>query len=269
MMKEVIISKVAAVSNNNDKMQYLREQLQLLILKIMDEKGFFRSLAFVGGAALRILYDLNRFSEDLDFSLTEASYFDFANFVTVLQRELQLRNLSVNFSPSKDKTVFSVFLRFNDLMQEAKLSPHKDQKISIKIEIDQNPPAGFNLVHSMTNKGFLFEVQHYDLPSLYAGKLHAILFRKYSKGRDFYDFMWYQARGTKPNYCLLSNAIFQTTNERIELDAEKLRSLLVEKFTSLDFAKIAKDVEPFLQIPSEIRFFKQAYFIQMAQAILV
>jgi predicted nucleotidyltransferase component of viral defense system len=199
-MYELLKTKLAEYgSDRAQKYNYLREYLQLLILKILDEKGYFRHIAFVGGTALRILYDLNRFSEDLDFCLIDKAHFDFKAMIHVLVKELQQQNFQVEFTAKDNKTVASGFIKFNQLLLSLGVSPHLNQKLSIKIEIDCNPPTGFKTEFTMINKEFLIGIQHYDLPSLFAGKLHAILCRAYTKGRDYYDLIWFLGRKIDPN----------------------------------------------------------------------
>jgi len=252
------------LKNKPRKFEEAREFLQLLILKIIDEKGFFQHMAFVGGTALRILYDLKRFSEDLDFSLTsDQKTFSFSELISTLKRELELQNFKFTVTHKENKAVASAFFKFDQLLFDLKLSPHKDEKLSIKIEIDQNPPKGFQSTLTFLNKIFLINIHQYDLPSLFAGKLHAILFRKYTKGRDFYDFIWFMSRKIEPNYTLLSNAILQTEHKKTNLDKKALSELLYDRIEKIDFKKIKLDIAPFLADAQEIRFFEKELFLNL------
>lgn len=265
-MFEAIKEKLTHLEGNNrDKYNYLREYLQLLILKILDEKGYFRNIAFVGGTALRILYDLNRFSEDLDFSLINKENYFFANIMKALKQELEKQNLTVSIAAKDHKTVASAFIKFDNLLFELGLSAHKSQKLSVKFDIDQNPPEGYNCEFNMINKEFLIGINQYDLPSLYAGKLHALLCRTYTKGRDYYDLLWYLARKTEPNYLLLENAIWQTEHKKMDLNKNKLKELLIERIGQTDFKKVSNDVEPFLADAKELRHFDKNVFLSLIQ----
>lgn len=251
-------------ADKTEKYNYLREYLQLLILKILDETGYFRNIAFVGGTALRILYDLNRFSEDLDFCLVNKSNFSFNMMMGMLKKRLEQENFNITFTGSKEsKIVASTFIKFDQILFDLDLSLHKDQKLSIKIEVDQNPPKAFNTEFTMINKEFLIGINHYDLPSLFSGKLHAILCRAYTKGRDYYDLMWFLARKIEPNYPLLSKAIEQTEKKKLHLNHVQLIKLLYENIEKVDFRKIRLDIEPFLADGKEIRYFEKNYFLQL------
>lgn len=245
------------------KYNYLREYLQLLILKIIDEYGYFRHVSFVGGTALRVLYDLNRFSEDLDFSLVNKKGFYFKSVIDRIKKELVIQNYKIEITAKDNKTVASSFIRFEHLLFELGLSPHKDQKLSIKLEVDCNPPAGFNTELSVINKEFLISINHHDLPSLFSGKLHAFLFRNYAKGRDYYDLLWFIGKKIIPNFEMLKNAIKQTQHVSLKLDYDKTIELLKEKIIKTDFKKIKNDVEPFLADPKELRYFEKNYFLKL------
>lgn len=262
-MIEILKTKLKQYHNNIEKYNYLREFLQLLVLKILDEKGCFRNIAFVGGTALRILYNLNRFSEDLDFCLINKNHYDFISLMETIETELRHYNLNVNITKKAKKTVGAAFIKFDNLLFATGLSPIKDQKILIKFEIDQNPPAGYKTELTMVNKEFLMAINQYDLPSLFAGKLHAVLCRKYTKGRDFYDLIWYLSKKTEPNYPLLNNAIQQTEHKNLNLNKDKLKKLLLEKIENTDLKKVKNDIEPFLADHNEIRFFEKAFLVDI------
>ncbi len=182
-MIELLQNKLSTHRTNEEKYNYLREYLQLIILKALEELGYFRNLAFVGGTALRILYDLKRFSEDLDFSLVNDSKYHFDELMNKLEKRLSLENLDVSVKYKDKKTVASAFIKFENLLHQLGLSMHDDQKIMVKFEVDQNAPRGYETELTVVNKEFLIGINHYDLPSLFAGKLHAILCRKYSELR--------------------------------------------------------------------------------------
>ena len=267
-MLDIIKSRLAAQPkmDQTQKYNYLREYLQLVVLKILDEKGYFRQIAFVGGTALRILYQLNRFSEDLDFSLVNEKEYSFRAIIHILKQELQQRNLSVDLSCKDEKSVASSFIRFDKILYELGLSSHRNQKLSIKFEVDQRPPLGYKTELTLLNNEFLISINHYDLPSLFAGKLHAILHRPYAKGRDYYDLIWYLSRKVTPNYLLLNQAILQTEKKSSNLNQKSLKQLLLNKITATDFKKIRRDVAPFLADGAEARFFEEDFFLKLIQS---
>ena len=267
-MKEVLAAKIAHLGSREAKYNVAREFLQELILQIIDRQGYFTNLAFVGGTALRVLYDLPRFSEDLDFSLIKKSGFRFDRLLATLRHELGLNGFDVEVSgDKKDKTVLGEFIRFKGLLFELGLTSHKNEKLFIKLEIDANPPKGYQTEVVMVNKNFLFKVQSYDLPSLFASKLHAFLFRKYAKGRDYYDLLWFLARKTPVNYKLLSAAAEQTEDKKYHLDKTALKELLIEKVNKTDFKKILADAAIFLGRQEEKSYLTKDNFLAAIEAL--
>jgi predicted nucleotidyltransferase component of viral defense system len=264
-VKDILLQKIKNYGSKEDKYNFVREFLQELILQIIDRKGYFKNLAFVGGTALRMIYDLPRFSEDLDFSLVNKTGFSLADLLKTLKRELELSGFSVEEAKGKDKTVLSEFIRFKGLLYELGLSPQKGEKLFIKLEIDSNPPEGFETEVSLVNKNFLFKVRHYKPDSLFASKLHAALFRKYEKGRDYYDLLWLLTRKIPINYGLLSKAAVQTEKKGFDLNADATRELIVSRINKLSFPNILRDALPFLEKKEEADFFKKEYFIKAVE----
>ena len=254
-MIEIFQERLSPDMDEQEKLNRVRELLQIIALKIMYEKNTLGRLAFVGGTALRILFDLRRFSEDLDFSLYEREGFDFREMTQELVSGFQLYGLKADIKIKDSKTVHCAYLRFGKLLRELGLSPLADQKVTIRLEVDTNPPAGAAVVKSMVNKTYMFYVAHHDLPSLFAGKLSACFFRKFVKGRDFYDLIWYLGRKVKPNYELLNNAIQQTQGVSPQLDEHKIKDFLIENLERIDLEQAARDVERFLEDRSELKLF--------------
>ena len=223
----------------------------------MHDNGVFRSTAFLGGTALRFLYNLPRFSEDLDFSLTENKQYAFADLAIKIKHELKLAGYDISVSYNDEKTVQYAMVKFNKLMYEAGISSHKAQKFSIKIEIDTNPPEGAGLKTDIINKYFLISFLSYDIPSLFAGKFHALLSRKYTKGRDFFDLGWYLSRwkDISPNITMLQNALKQTGWKEEMPSEHTWRDFLYAVVKATDWQKIEQDVGNFLENPSDMNIF--------------
>lgn len=253
-MREDILNILAGVPDVETKFNVLREYLQCLVLKSIEEKGYIKNIAFVGGTALRFLYDLKRFSEDLDFSLVDPNKFDFDRFLNDLVLTFNNWNIDTELKTKSVKAVKNTFIKFPHLMFEGGISPRKEQKLFIKLEIDCNPPSGYQTELSFNQKYLPMNIFHYDVPSLYAGKLHAVLYRQYAKGRDFYDLMWFLGRKTEPNLTQLENAIFQTTGERVELNTEMLKEILLKRVEEIDFNVVREELYRFVANRDDIKY---------------
>lgn len=251
-MTEVFKQLFTANMSEEEKLNRMREMLQIICMKIMHDKNFFNNLAFVGGTALRILFDLRRFSEDLDFSLINKEGYDFSKINAELLKELKLFGLNVEAKSQEERNAHSMMLKFSGLLKAVGLSPLESQKFSVKIEIDTNPPKGGNIQNKYVSKVYTFNVVHFDLPSMYATKLHACFYRKYLKGRDFYDLIWYLSKRIQPNYLLLNNAITQTQGVDLKLNESNFKEFLLERIEKVDFEEAKKDVERFLEDKTEL-----------------
>lgn len=254
-MIEVIQQQFTSGMDNEEKLNRAREILQILCLKIMHDKGYTNKLSFVGGTALRLIFNLRRFSEDLGFSLVNKKDYDFNELCSELILQFKLFGFTMDTKPEQERTVHSAMLKFEGLLKEIGLSALKGQKLSIKLEIDTNPPSGWHLENTIVNKFYMFNVSHFDLSSMYATKLHACFYRKYLKGRDFYDLIWYLGKRIKPNFILLNNAIKQTQGHNPGIDEGNFKSFLLEKIQTIDLSAAKKDVERFLEDKSELSLF--------------
>jgi hypothetical protein len=252
-VREGALKLVRDVGDAGLKMNLLREYLQAFALRSFHESKVFRCLSFVGGTALRFLYGLPRFSEDLDFSLENADGYDPKAWLGKLKRDLAFAGFDAAVTWNAEKTVETGWIRVAGLMREAGLTDLPEQKISIKIEIDAKPPEDAGMENSVINRHVIFALRHHDLPSLLAGKIHALCTRKYIKGRDWYDILWYGARRppVKPNMRFLENALTQTGNEGLG-KAERWAEYLSARLDEIDQKKLVKDIGPFLEEPKEI-----------------
>jgi len=258
-MKDYCLELTASKTGDNNKLNAMREYLQAYILSLMYERGLFRNAAFVGGTALRFLYGLPRFSEDLDFSRSGEEKIPFGIIVDKVARELDLAGYTVSVNVDEEKTVFSAFVKFEGLMYEAGISPLKSQKFSVKIEIDTNPPRGAVYETRVVNKYFPIAFLSYDKPSLFAGKLNALLSRKYTKGRDFFDLGWYLSKwkDLSPNIALLTAGLNQAGWQGKMPSENNWRDLIHEVVKKADWSKVRKDVEKFLEKPLDLNVFSR------------
>ncbi|MES1245337.1 MAG: nucleotidyl transferase AbiEii/AbiGii toxin family protein [Acidobacteriota bacterium] len=249
-MKELVRASPDATEARNR----IREYLQAEILASLQRSGAMVPLAFQGGTALRFLYSIRRFSEDLDFALErpEGGY-DFRKLVKAAQADLARKGHAVEARVGDQRTVHNAFLRFPGLLSELGLSPHANEIFSIKLEVDTRPPAGAGLLTTLVRRHQTLRLQHHDPASLLAGKLHAILQRPYPKGRDIYDLIWYLSDPgwPSPNLILLNNALAQTGWNRGILAPDDWRSAVSDRLKDLDWPRIVADVRPFLESPAD------------------
>ena len=262
-----------------DWVQAIREVVQEVVLLGFWRNGFFEQAAFYGGTALRIFHGLNRFSEDLDFSLrSENDEARLDSVLALLEIELAAWGFSFQAEPKssgKQTGIESAFLKGNTRINllnvgvPEELSRHflPNQKIMIKLELDTAPPpfAGTEVrTHLLPTP---FQVRLYDLPSLFAGKLHVLLFRDWKsrvKGRDFYDFVWFIGRRVPVNLPHLEARIRQSGNPAIEnLDLAGLQSLLSERFGKVDLAAAADEVRPYLRDARELALWSETFFKEL------
>ncbi len=258
-MKDYCLELALKETEPDSKRNIMREYLQAYILRIIQDQRAFRSLAFLGGTALRFLYGLPRFSEDLDFSLTKKEEYDFVRLMGKIKAELAAAGYDISVAYNDEKIVHSAFVKFNGLMYEAGISSLKSQKFSIKIEVDTNPPMGAVLKTDIVNKFFPFSFLSYDIASLFAGKLHALLSRKYTKGRDLFDLGWYLSRwkGLAPNIVLLCNALKQTGWRKELPSKHNWRNFLYKAVKDADWNKVREDVSSFLENPPDLNVFSK------------
>jgi predicted nucleotidyltransferase component of viral defense system len=251
-LKQEALQLAEAQTDPAMAMNVLREYLQALALRSLHESEAFSSLAFVGGTALRFAHGLARFSEDLDFSLENSRGYQPGQWVRKLKRDLELADLAASITWNDKTTVHKAWIRWADILHDAGLSPHAEQKLSIKIEIDTRPPAGAVSERQIITRHRILALQLYDLSSLMAGKLHALITRSYAKGRDWYDLLWYCGLrpAVHPNLEQLQNALDQTQDGG-RFKASDWDRLCLERFEQLDNAQIVADVAPFLERPKE------------------
>ncbi|MDD5692568.1 MAG: nucleotidyl transferase AbiEii/AbiGii toxin family protein [Candidatus Omnitrophica bacterium] len=267
-MKDYLLELASQKEGFNPKLNIMREYLQAYILRVMHDEGIFRSAAFLGGTALRFLHGMPRFSEDLDFSTAGKPRVNFSALLKKILSELGAAGYDAAISYNDKKTVNSASIKFSGLMFEAGISPLKSQKLSIKIEIDGNPPRGAILETRIVNKYFPVSFLSYDINSLFAGKLHALLNRKYTKGRDYFDLGWYLSRWERiePNFILLKNSLEQTGWKSDLPDKDNWRGLILKVIEAADWKKVKDDVGQFLENAPDTGIFTKENTLQLLRS---
>ena len=253
-MKEDLRNLVRGAKGATEARNRIREYLQARILGSLQRSGAMIPLAFQGGTALRFLYSIRRYSEDLDFALERPERgYDFLSYLKDIHSDLQQEGYEVEVKATDARTVHSAFIGFTGLLFEIGASPHRNEKLSVKLEVDTRPPAGAVLETTIIRRHLTLQLQHHDRASLLAGKLHAILQRTYPKGRDIYDLIWYLSDPTwpSPNLLLLNNALRQTGWKDSPLTLETWWPTVAERVQLFDWERIVADVRPFLELPDE------------------
>lgn len=242
-------------SNALDEEQALKEILQEVALYLLWRRGLFEIAAFQGGTSLRILHQLPRFSEDLDFTLQQpGAGFDWGRYVQPLQDGLTEFGLQSELLDKSrmDRNIREALLKNDSVGRQLNLKfidSRNRATLKIKLEIDINPPVGSGFAYTYLDFPLDFEVCHQDLPSNFALKIHALLCRPYLKGRDWYDFSWYIRQSIQPNLPHLEAAIDQTgpwKGRQARVDARWVVDKLNEKISTIDWSAAAMDVERFL-----------------------
>lgn len=238
------------VENLYDQKNAMKEIMQEIVLCGLSRAGFFQKAAFYGGTALRIFYGLDRFSEDLDFSLEVSDPdFDLASYFPVLEKEVKAFGLNLTVmekQKTKESNIRSAFLKGNT--KEHLLLFYADEKVAgsvarseavkIKFEVDVNPPAYATFEHKYRLLPSPYEVNMYDMPSLFAGKIHAVICRAWQsriKGRDLYDYIFYLSRGTAVNKRHLRERLIQSgyITSDVECTLAEIKEMLCSRFDSL------------------------------------
>ena len=262
-------------ANKEEALQALREIMQEIALAGLYRAGFFEKATFYGGTALRIFYGLNRFSEDLDFSLLKVdSDFSLDKYLEAILVEFDSLGMKVSVK-EKQKTIHSniesAFLKsetiWNELVLENIIPQNGlDQKanIKIKLEVDTEPPLGFETEEKLLLKPFSFYVKCFTISDLFAGKMHALLFRKWKnnvKGRDWYDMEWYIKKGVPLNlkhFLLRAQDSGDWTKESIT--EEEFRELLKSKIDSVNLIRIKADIARFIPDQNVLNIWSANYF---------
>ena len=250
-MKDYLAEAVRTSPSPLHARNLIREYLQARTLEALQRAGAFVPLAFHGGTALRFLFAIPRWSEDLDFALERpGSAYDFRALLDAPKVTLSREGYRVEVTKVSDrKTFHSGFLSFRGLLHELGLSGHRSETLSIKLEVDTRPPKNASLETSVVRRHVLLRVQHHDKASLLAGKLHAVLQRAYPKGRDLFDLLWYLSDRSwpGPNLPMLNAALAQTGWSGGRVTPANWRRLVRRRVESLPWRTVVADVRPFLE----------------------
>lgn len=255
--------------------QALKEIMQEIALYALWQAGFFEVAAFQGGTSLRILHQLPRFSEDLDFLLKQPDpAFAWEKYLQPLLAVFELFGLrpEVLDKSRMDQAVRKALLKDDSIAGQLNLSFYAGlgnpaRHLKIKLEVDVNPPAGSGFGYSYLDFPLDFEVCHQDLASNFALKIHALLCRPYLKGRDWYDFAWYVKQGVAPNLLHLQAALQQSgawAGQGIVVDTAWLQATLTTKISTIDWKKAVSDVERFVPLWERpaLQLWSERFFLQ-------
>lgn len=262
----------------------IHEIMQELALLGLWRAKFFEHAAFYGGTSLRILYGLNRFSEDLDFSLLEPNpSFDLLPYLKGAAEELEISGLKVKVEQrikQPENPIVSAFLKTGTLEtfirigldESLKRFTHSDEMIKIKLEVDIDPPLGFSTEVRYLAKPIPFSVRSYVPEDLFAGKMHAVLCRAYKvrvKGRDWYDFIWYINKKIPLNLVHLESRLRQSGNysSLTALTKEVFLDLLQKKIQTVNFEAAKEDIRRFIRDPREIEGWSADFFLSLLPQI--
>lgn len=264
----------------NENKAALREILQSIVLIGLSRVDFFKEASFYGGTALRIFYGLNRYSEDLDFTLNEKNesfslepYIESIKNVALsygIELDVTIKKKEIKTSVESAFAKLNTYQTFINLKINDELAQllHKDENIKVKFEIDLNPAIGFNVESKWIDMPEFANVIVLDEPSLFAGKLHAIICRNYKntvKGRDYYDFLFYIRKRIKPNLNYLKNKLIESgkVKENDKFDIDTLKVMLKDRFETVDFNQVKTDAERFVFNNEDLSYYSKELFIEM------
>lgn len=263
--------------NKQEEINAFKEIAQEIALLALSRTSFFKQGAFQGGTCLRIIYGLQRFSEDLDFILYQPKKkFKWEIYIEEITTEFSIYGLSVSIKDRSEanQVVKKAFLKNDSFGRVLNLRYERTrsdiQSINIKLEIDTHPPLGSQFESKLVTFPTPFSITVQDIPSLFAGKIHALLCRTYVKGRDWYDFIWYVTRKSFINNELLKNALFQQgpwSNQDINICEAWVIKELMNKIDTIDWEIAKKDVYSFVKSSERqsIKLWNKEFFLHFTQ----
>lgn len=281
MIKQML--KRYQIQTENDLINALKEIFQEIVLLGLYRGGFFEKASFYGGTSLRILYGLERFSEDLDFCLlSKNEKFDLEYYFDFIENEFQALGIEISLK-KKDKRIKnhikSAFLKNNTSLYD--ICAHLDRthfmgekSLKIKLEIDTTPPLDFQTEFKTLLMPFTFNIRTMTLPNLYAGKMHALLFRKWKnriKGRDWFDFEWYVKNGVELNLKHLEARMRESGDyeNKSNLQRDSFIEILLTKIETLDISQAIDEVEKFIKDKRVLECWNRDYFRFLASKVKV
>ena len=265
-MREQAIRIGRESGTDRERRNALREYLQHVLLRGLFDARLLGELVFHGGTALRILHDLARFSEDLDFhTRADAEPFDLVDHLDGVRSKIASSGYRVQTKARGEGNVQSCTFRFPELLYECDLSSRPEEKLRVKLEVDRNPPPGFGTARSAVDRFFPFVVVHQDRSTFLAGKLHALLQRPFTKGRDFYDLAFYLRRWPDviPNLEYLNAALRQTGYEGEVATEANWKDLAAAHVRRVDWAAVERDLAPFVLRSGDLAAFEKDLLLQL------
>lgn len=270
--------------NINDEINALKEIIQEIVLSGLSRSDFFEKAAFYGGTALRIFYNLDRFSEDLDFALlTPDKSFDLSKYFVYIEKELKAYGINLDISKKQkniNSNITSAFLKGDTLEHILKFFPNEEsnkysyilKNIKVKFEVDINPPKGATYEEKYKLLPSPHQIKLYDSESLFAGKIHAIICRGWKnriKGRDLYDYIFFIANDIKVNLELLKNKLVDSKyiDENTIVDINYIKKILIDKFNTIDFNESKEDVIPFIKNINNLDLWDKNFFISITEKL--
>ena len=258
-----------------DKLHAIREVMQQVALSGLSRSGFFDKAAFYGGTCLRVFHGLKRFSEDMDFSLLESNpAFDFTPYFACIEEEFASMGQKVNITlkkKTKTSPIQSAFLKSDTALFN--LSLERGRVINIKLEVDTTPPLEFETEDKLLLLPRSFYSRCFTLPCLFAGKMHALLFRAWKnrvKGRDWYDFEWYVRKGIPLDFRHFCRRAYQFASvPEKSLTPQIFSKLLLDKIRQTSFASAIEDVRPFLREQDSLQLWSAEYFEQVTSLMRI
>ena len=273
-MNELYEKMLSAYDQSTDtaRRNAVYEVSQQIVLVGLADGGFFDKAAFYGGTCLRIFHGLNRFSEDMDFTLLkEDNSFHFEQYFQSIIDQFALVGRKVEIKKKEKKSfgkVESAFLKDNTDVYD--LSFQTEKSIRVKIEVDTIPPLKFTTEQKLLLQPKSFMTRCVTLPDLFAGKMHALAFRVWKnriKGRDWYDFEWYVRNGIPLDWNHLQERIRQFNGQ--EMTLEEFKTTLRERLSGTDINRVKEDVLPFLNNPGELAIWTNDYFLLLADQMKI
>lgn len=272
------------IKNTNDEINALKEIIQEIVLSGLSRGNFFNEGAFYGGTALRIFYNLDRFSEDLDFALLKPDKnFDISKYFSYIEKELMAYGINLHISKKEknvESNISSAFLKGDALELILKFFPNEEEhkynnilkQLKVKFEIDINPASGATYEDKFKLLPSPHQIKLYDKSSLLAGKIHAILCRGWKtriKGRDLYDYVFFLANDINVNMELLKNKLVESEyiKSKDKFDIDVLKRILINKFNEIDYNEAKADVIPFIKNVDSLNIWSKKFFISITEKL--